>query len=61
MTDKAEDTFRVLKAALTSSPMLQNLEFGHTFLVHTDASKTSLGELLPQDVDGEEHLVIYIR
>lgn len=40
-----------LKRALTSSPVLRNLDFNHPFLVQTDASETGPGAILSQEFD----------
>ncbi|KAI2647664.1 Retrovirus-related Pol polyprotein from transposon 17.6 [Labeo rohita] len=55
-----EETFRRVKAALTSEPVLRARDFSCPFLLQTDASDTGLGAVLSQVQEGEEHPVVYI-
>lgn len=55
-----ERAHRALKEALTSAPVLRNLDFALPFTAHTDSSKTGLGTVFSQTFDGEENPVIYI-
>lgn len=50
----------MLKASLTSEPVLQNLDFSQPVQVHTDASETSLGAILSQEFDRKEHPIVYM-
>lgn len=59
-TPEADQAFRRLKMALTSGPVLRNPDFSRPFVLQTDASETGLGAVLSQDVDGEEHPVVFI-
>lgn len=51
-----KDAFTTLKKALTSSPVLRNLDFDLPFLVHTDASEMGFGAVLSQVFKGEDRL-----
>lgn len=44
--------FKSLKAALTASPILKMPDFNKSFVLHTDASRSSLGAVLSQDYHG---------
>ena len=59
-TDEAEQAFSALKRALCEDPVLIAPDFNKPFLLHTDASRTGLGAVLSQVVDGHEHPVTYI-
>lgn len=45
-TPAATATFEALKQALTSTPALHLPQFDHPFEIQTDASATSIGEIL---------------
>lgn len=47
-----EKAFEELKRAVTSAPVLAQPQLGRMFSVHTDASATAVGAVLPQDDDG---------
>ncbi|KAL1246941.1 hypothetical protein QQF64_034696 [Cirrhinus molitorella] len=55
-----DKTFRDIKTALTSEPVLRAPDFNCPFLLQTDASDTGLGAVLSEVCDGEEHPVTYI-
>ncbi|KAL0173009.1 hypothetical protein M9458_033320, partial [Cirrhinus mrigala] len=55
-----EETFRSIKAALTTEPVLRAPDFSCPFLLQTDASDTGLGAVLSQVQEGEEHPVLFI-
>uniref|UniRef100_K7EYM9 Reverse transcriptase RNase H-like domain-containing protein n=1 Tax=Pelodiscus sinensis TaxID=13735 RepID=K7EYM9_PELSI len=59
-TAECEAAFQNLKAALCSEPVLFSPDFSRPFIVQTDASDYGLGAVLSQEVDGEEHPVLYI-
>ncbi|KAL1551486.1 hypothetical protein AAHA92_19326 [Salvia divinorum] len=48
-TSVAEDSFKALKAAMTSAPVLRLPDFTRTFYVETDASDFGIGAVLLQD------------
>ena len=55
-----EESFKTLKHALTTAPVLSHPDPNHPFLVTTDASKVGLGGELPQvDSQGHIHPVAY--
>ncbi|KAI2665215.1 Retrovirus-related Pol polyprotein from transposon 17.6 [Labeo rohita] len=55
-----EETFRSIKAALTTEPVLRAPDFSCPFLLQTDTSDTGLGAVLSQVQEGEEHPVLFI-
>ncbi|KAI2667949.1 Retrovirus-related Pol polyprotein from transposon 17.6 [Labeo rohita] len=55
-----EETFRSIKAALTTETVLRAPDFSCPFLLQTDASDTGLGAVLSQVQEGEEHPVLFI-
>ncbi len=58
--DTCEEAFTALKAALTSDPVLAYPNFKKPFILHSDASDTSVGFILGQkDEDGRERAVAY--
>ena len=57
---KAEEAFAGLRAALCAQPVLVAPDFGKEFFLQTDASEVGLGAVLSQNVDGEEHPVLYL-
>lgn len=59
-TPRVEGAFKALKIALTNSLVLRNLDFDFLFLFQIAISKTSLGAILFQDFEGEEHPIMYI-
>lgn len=54
-----EQAFNTLKAALTASPVLKMPDFNKEFVLHTDASRTSLGAVLSQEHQGHLFPVAY--
>lgn len=55
-----QGAFEDLQHALVSSPVLVSPDFTQPFLVQTDASGTGLGAVLAQNLNGDEHPVIFI-
>lgn len=49
-------TFKLLKEALTSAPVLTLPDFSKTFIIETDASNAGIGAVLMQD----NHPICYI-
>lgn len=56
---KCEDSFRRLKAALCSSPILAYPKRQGQFILDTDASNIGIGAVLSQVQDGEEKVIEY--
>ncbi|GFX21614.1 hypothetical protein TNCV_1400281 [Trichonephila clavipes] len=56
---ECEDSFLQLKEALTSSPILIYPQTDKPFILDTDASNESVGEVLSQEIDGQERVVAY--
>jgi hypothetical protein len=54
-------SFKQLKEALTTEPMLVNPDFDKPFVLQTDASNTSIGAVLSQYIGDGEHPVAYIK
>uniref|UniRef100_A0A1X7VWZ0 Reverse transcriptase/retrotransposon-derived protein RNase H-like domain-containing protein n=1 Tax=Amphimedon queenslandica TaxID=400682 RepID=A0A1X7VWZ0_AMPQE len=58
--DDCEQSFRALKAALTSSPVLRSPDFTRPFVLQTDALDYGVGAVLSQcDYQGFDHPVLY--
>lgn len=57
--EAAEQAFQALKQVLTSLPVLRNPNFDRPFIVHMDASETSLGAILSQTIK-REHPLLYV-
>ena len=58
-TDECERAFKKLKEALTSSPILAYPQPDKLFILDTDASNESVGAVLSQEIDGNEHVIAY--
>jgi hypothetical protein len=56
-TDECHVAFDVLKAKLTSAPILTHPDFCKPFIVDTDASQNAIGAALSQIQDGQEKVV----
>lgn len=50
----------MLKDWLCQEPVVLHPDFGKKFILQTDASDVGLGVVLSQEVEREEHLVLYI-
>jgi hypothetical protein len=48
-TPNTQEAFEVLKAALSSAPVLSIPNFEKTFIIETDASDKGMGAVLMQD------------
>ena len=59
-SSKQVRAFDALKAALTSSPVLKNPEFGKPFTVTTDASEFAVGAVLSQHTPDGERPVAFL-
>ncbi|GFQ89070.1 retrovirus-related Pol polyprotein from transposon 297 [Trichonephila clavata] len=58
-TDECKEAFNSLKAALTSSPILVYPDPEKKFILDTDASHESVGAVLSQEINGQEHVIAY--
>ena len=58
-TDKCEKAFKKLKEALTSPPTLAYPQPEKLFILDKDASNESIGAVLSQEIDGNEHVISY--
>ena len=56
----AKDSFQSLKESLTTAPVLAYPHLGQQFVLDTDASEHSVGAVLSQVLDGQEHVIAYI-
>lgn len=59
--EEKEKAFRVLKAALSSQPLLSSPDYSRPFIVQCDASDRGMGAVLSQRDEGDqEHPVLYV-
>ncbi|GFT31402.1 hypothetical protein TNCV_608331 [Trichonephila clavipes] len=58
-TGDCDNAFNKLKDALTSAPFLAYADIGKQFILDTDASRESIGAVLSQEIDGQEHVFAY--
>ncbi|XP_074559897.1 uncharacterized protein LOC141815936 [Curcuma longa] len=56
---RCKDAFDILKAALTSTPIIQPPDWSLPFELMCDASDYALGAVLGQRVDGAPHVICY--
>ena len=54
-----DDAFQLLKTRLLQAPILAFPNFRHPFVIDMDASKTALGAVLLQVIDGEERPIAF--
>ncbi|XP_044860022.1 uncharacterized protein LOC123363206 [Mauremys mutica] len=59
-TAECEVAFQTLKDRLCQEPVLYSPDFDKPFILQTDASKTGVGAVLSQDMEGGDHPVIYL-
>ncbi|KAI7808673.1 hypothetical protein IRJ41_011194 [Triplophysa rosa] len=59
-SEKCQQAFSQVKAALCGGPLLHSPDFALPFVLQTDASDRGLGAVLAQEVGGEERPVLYI-
>ncbi len=59
-TERCQQAFSQVKAALCGGPLLHSPDFSLPFLLQTDASDRGLGAVLAQEIGGEERPVLYI-
>ncbi len=59
-TERCQQVFTQVKAALCGGPLLHSPDFSLPFLLQTDASDRGLGAVLTQEMGGEERPVLYI-
>ncbi len=59
-TERCQQAFTQVKAALCGGPLLHSPDFSLPFLLQTDASDRGLGAVLTQEIRGEERPVLYI-
>ncbi len=59
-TERCQQVFTQVKAALCGGPLLHSPDFSLPFLLQTDASDRGLGAVLTQEIGGEERPVLYI-
>lgn len=58
-TETCQKAFKKLKGLLTEAP-IRAPDFSKTFHVATDASAKGIGAVLSQDMDGQEHPILYL-
>lgn len=58
--DQCENSFRGIKDALVSAPILTCPNFDHPFILQTDASSYAVGSVLTQRYDDREHVICYL-
>lgn len=55
-----ETAWQDLRQALCAEPVLQAPDFKNQFVLQTDFSRTGLGAVLSQVVEGEEKPILYL-
>ena len=60
-TDNSTQAFQTPKDALMTASILAPQQFDLLFILQTDASENALGAVLSQNIDGNEHLIAFIR
>jgi transposase InsO family protein len=58
-TGECQTAFDLLKAKLTSAPILTHPDFSKPFILDTDASQNAIGAALSQIQDGQEKVIAY--
>ena len=59
-TNECQVAFKCLKCLCSQTPILAYANYKKTFKLHTDASESSLGEVLYQKQDDNtEHVIVY--
>ena len=58
-SSEAQEAFEVLKAILTSAPILAFLSMRDSFILYTDASQHAMGAVLAQIQNGSERVICY--
>ena len=57
--EDCQQAFDVLRQSLTHPPIMAFPDFGHDFMLYTDASDTAVGSVLSQKIDGKERVIAY--
>ena len=60
-TDNSTQAFQTPKDALMTASILATQRFVLLFILQTDASENAMGAVLSQNIDGNEHLIAFIR
>lgn len=58
-TDECENSFRLIKEALVSAPILSCPNYNYPFVIQCDASSYGLGAVLTQSYPDGEHVIAY--
>ena len=58
-TEECQDAFLQLKNKLISAPILAHPDFSKSFILDVDACDQSIGAVISQKIDGEEHASAY--
>ena len=58
-TEECQDAFLQLKNKLISAPILAHPDFSRSFILDVDACDQSIGAVISQKIDGEEHAIAY--
>ncbi|KFM75882.1 hypothetical protein X975_13205, partial [Stegodyphus mimosarum] len=59
-TKECENTFKNLKEALTSAPILTYPQLDRSFIPDMGASNESVGAVLSQEIEGRDRIVVSI-
>lgn len=59
-TETEEKALEILKNNLCSYPVRHTLDFSKPLILQTDASARGLGAVLTQEIEAEEHPIIYL-
>lgn len=59
-SEECEEAFQALKEQLNREPVLSHPDFTKPFILQTDALEVGLRVVLSQEIEGEEHPILYL-
>ena len=58
-TKECQNAFQTLKTKLVNAPVLAHPDFNHGFILDVDACDQSIGAVISQKINGEEHAIAF--